>query len=501
MRNTGTTRVLLWALTAGIGLCGCSSVGLAHESTLESTFEQQELSSRSAVGMYDSADTAVVLLTDTEEKKISLLNIDLNKSYTLDYDGTTMINDKYGIIMSMPQVRVGDVVHACFMKDTKKLVTLQLSPEAFVYEGISRYSVNGEQRSAMIGADNYRLQDSTLIVSEGRRVEASDIISKDVVTMQGIGHSIYSILVEKGHGYLRLKGDAYVIGGWIEVGQSVIQEITEDMLLTVPEGSFEVHITAPGVDIVKQVTIERNKEAVIDLSDIVIEKAKMGKVYFTVKPEKAAVYVDGEKADMGKAVEMEYGVHQIRCEAAGYDTVTQHIKVSQEIASVAITLEEERKDQIKNPPAAIPGVSDNRQSGVSGNGLSGSSTSDVSGNSLVTGLYRVYIDSPAKAEVYQDNIYMGISPVGFAKVSGTHTITLRRTGYITKSYTVQIDSRNSDVTYSFTDLEKVKNTVSDNGVSDNETSDNNEKNDEKDKNEDENNQGGTSDNSLSGNSL
>ena len=48
------------------------------------------------------------------------------------------------------------------------------------------------------------------------------------ITVNG---SVYDVVVEEGHGYLRLSNEEYLEGGWIEVGQSVIQRITEDMLL------------------------------------------------------------------------------------------------------------------------------------------------------------------------------------------------------------------------------------------------------------------------------
>ncbi len=460
MRNNQKLKRLFWILCAGVCLTGCSSTGLAHEATFESAFENEEQPKQSTIGTYDSADTAVVKMVNAEEQKIVLVNIELGKSYTLDYDGATLVSDKYNNVMSMPQIQMGDIVDVCFMKESKKLASIKLSDQAFAYESISKYSIDSGNGSAVIGDGNYRIKNSALIVSEGKLVEAADIIAKDVVTIKGIGHNILSIMVEKGHGYLRLKNDAYVIGGWIEVGQTVIQEITDDMLLTVPEGSYDVHITCRGIDTVRPVTIERNKEAIIDLGDIEIEEAEIGKVYFTVTPLSAAVYVDGDKVDIGKAVEMDYGLHQIICEASGYDTITQYIKVSQEIASVTITMDEE-----SSKPES-------------------SKTEGVSENSLTTGSYRVYIDSPKGVEVYQDGVYMGISPVNFAKVSGSHTITLRKEGYVTRSYTVQIDNDNSDVTYSFTDLDKIADSVSDNNTKSTTS-------DEK----------GVSDNSLSGNSL
>lgn len=493
MRRTGKIQYLLWVLLAGIGLTGCDSTGLAHESTFESAFAYTEEGNQSDIGKYDSADTAIVKLVDTEEQKITLINVDLNKSYTLTYDGTTQVHDKYDGAMSMPQIQTGDIVDIYFMKETKRLTSLKLSPNAFIYESISRYHIDGESKNAVIGEESYRLSDSTLMVSEGRQIEAADIVSRDVVTIKGVGYDIFSITVDKGHGYLRLEGDTYVIGGWIEAGQSVIQQITEDMLLTVPEGAMDVRITAKGIDTVRSVIIERDRESVIDLSDIEMENPEIGKVYFTVTPSTAEVYVDGEMVDIGRAVEMDYGLHQIICEAPGYDTITQYIQVNQEIASVTIHLDEtdEKTDGSSRSdgyPQTSPGVSGNS---VSGNNVPQNS---VSGNSLTAGSYRVYIDSPRDVEVYQDGIYMGISPVSFRKTTGSHTITLRRNGYVTKSYTIYVNDDNKDVSYTFPRLQGVEDKKDDD---DSNTSDD----DKNGNNNGNNNTNDASGNNLSGNSL
>ena len=56
----------------------------------------------------------------------------------------------------------------------------------------------------------------------------------------------------------------------------------------------------------------------------------------------------------------------------------------------------------------------------------------VSGNSTKEEempAHTVTIKAPEDVEVYQDNLYMGISPVTYDKTVGTHTISLRKSGY------------------------------------------------------------------------
>ena len=49
---------------------------------------------------------------------------------------------------------------------------------------------------------------------------------------------------------------------------------------------------------------------------------------------------------------------------------------------------------------------------------------------------------------------MGISPVTYDKTVGTHTISLRKSGYQTKSYQIEVTDDDRDLVYSFPDLEK-----------------------------------------------
>ena len=70
--------------------------------------------------------------------------------------------------------------------------------------------------------------------------------------------------------------------------------------------------------------------------------------------------------------------------------------------------------------------------------------------------YKVYIDAPDGVAAYLDGNYIGITPISFKKVPGNYVVTLRKTGYQPRSYTLQIDEEEKDVNYSFTDLVKLE---------------------------------------------
>lgn len=409
------------------------------------------------VGSYDSADTAVVMSVDQDNKSVCFLNMDTGKQYTLYYDGTTYIKDKHDGPMTISQLKAGDVVDVNFLKGKRQIASIQLSPKAWVYDNIKNYDLGGINKTASIGASTYSLPENVVVLSGGKRTEVMDVVAQDVVTVSGIDHQIYSINVENGHGYLRLKNDQALLGGWIEVGNSVIKEITEDMLLVVPEGSYQVLLSNDGISCTKEVVVERDKEVVLDVGDLEIAENKTGKIIFNVTPDSAEVTIDGSQVDISKVVELPYGIHQVHLEAEGYDSLTKYIQVGSEKASISFTLEKSKEE--KDTTSSISQNSlDNNNTGTTTK-----DTSSISENTIsATSDNKVYIDAPKNVEVYLDSNYMGISPVSFKKVVGSHTITLRKSGYVTKSYTIYLYNDGEDITYSFTDLEKESDTVSGN---------------------------------------
>ena len=66
--------------------------------------------------------------------------------------------------------------------------------------------------------------------------------------------------------------------------------------------------------------------------------------------------------------------------------------------------------------------------------------------------HTISVTAPEGAEVYLDNVYKGIVPCKFTKVIGSQTITLSKTGYETKSYSIDILDDDKNAKLSFSDL-------------------------------------------------
>lgn len=382
---------------------------------------------------FDSADTPIVVDINQEKGTVTFLNLETGRRYTLSMNGTTHLYDKYGESISLGQIAKGDIVDVKFLKEQKHLTSMQLSPRSWSYDNVEKYEINTVRGEVTIGQEVYGLNENVQYLSGGRPIEEMELHPSDILTFIGLDKEILCINVEKGHGYLRLTNDENFIGGWIEIGQYLIQQITEDMLLTVPEGSYQVNISHKGSGGVKRVVINRNEETTLDIGDLKVAEAKYGTILFSLTPSDAQIYIDGALVDAAQPVSLQYGIHQLIARAEGYQSITRYLRVGAESAGIDVVLdskdgkEEESTENVE-------------------------SSSGVSGSDALTDYYKVYIDAPEKVEVYLDGSYIGISPCSFRKSAGVHEITLRRNGYETRSYTIRVDEEEKDFSYSFVDL-------------------------------------------------
>jgi hypothetical protein len=428
MKKKIGTLILSAALAAAL-LTGCGkeqSEPETEEVFIQSTYEET---------LADSLDEAIIMSVREEEKQIKLYNLTLGRTYTLSYDGATGIKNRFGDELVAGQLSGGDMVRVTFIKDEKLAKSIQLLDDVATTEDVTNFDIHKAAYTMEFGGNQYNLNPNVLVLSGEKQITLEEINPADHLKIVARDHQVYGITVETGHGYVRLSGHEAFVGGWIEIGQAVITKVTDEMLLVVPEGEYTLFISKDGVAGSMEISVVRDEETQVDVSDLQTEKIKKtGKIIFTITPQTAELYIDGNLTDYSQEVELDYGIHQMQVRAEGYSTLTQYIKVGEEMANLNVKLEEQSEDD----------EDEEDDDSVSTNSVSTTTTSASD--------YRVYIDAPQGAELYVDGSYVGIVPVDFAKKEGTYVISLRKDGYQTKSYTLQIDDSEKDVSYSFSDL-------------------------------------------------
>lgn len=409
---------------AAVGMCiiltGCGTIGLAQEAAFESAYENKP---EEETDIFLSESRGVLEEVNAQDETITVYRMDEKDEITLIYDNATAVQDKYGSSLTMSQLNPGEIVDLRYNSELRKAGRVNVSSDIWCYDNVEKHEINEGRGTLQVGSETYRISKETKVFSGQEQISLDQILKQDVLSLKGTGYDVASIIVDKGHGYLKLENEEPLVGGFIEVGQAVIQQIREDMLITVPEGSYVVSLSAEGFQETREITIERNKETVLDLGDIDLPQPVNGRVVFSVYPEQASVAVDGITINTAYPILLSFGLHQVTASADGYDTISEYVNVEGETTTVRLTLDE-----------------------FVANTVSGNTVKEDSNHTIT-------IQAPADVEVYQDNLYMGIAPVTYDKTVGEHTITLRKTGYVTRSYTIVIEDDDQDVTYAFPDLD------------------------------------------------
>ena len=433
--------VLLSILILCIGCTACTSLGggksTASSSEGITSTESQYSFEAPRPGEFDSADTAIVTTVSKVNGTISFYNYDLKKYYTLSYDSVSTYADKYGSAITLDQIKEGFLYEITFLKSKKLLVSLKESRASLVMEDTYGFSVDSAAKVLNYKTEAYKLTEGTILLGASSKETVRDLKPEDVLTLVGENNEVYSITVVKGHGTLKLRGEDNLVGGTLQVGKDLGVHIIKGMEVTLPEGEQTVTFTKGTTEVTRKVTVNRNEKTVLDVSDIEIEEIKTGKVLFNVTPENAEVYVDGKLIDNSRLQEYGYGLHKLVASASGYETLTRYFKVAEPQASLPVTLEK-------------------------------SDTKTEEQEEDKTDGFFIVISAPTGVEVSLDGNYMGMTPISIKKEYGSHTITLRKNGYITRTYTVKIENTAENVYYSFESLEKEKEEKS-NSVSDNNT--------------------------------
>lgn len=423
---------------------------------LNNTPKQEEIAQENSIDeKLIKEDTAIVIYSNKDEKILNFQSIPSGERYALHISGTTDLSDQYGEVLSLEQVSIGEIVDVVYSVHNKTIRSIQVSSNTWTYSDISNFSFDHNRKAMSIGDEQYMYVDNVVIASGGEIVEMIDINESDILTIKGYNRVITSIIIEKGHGYLRLQNDEYFVGGWIEIGQEMIKPIKSEMLLAVPEGAYKVLVSHKGNVGEIDVKIDRDKETKVDLSEIEIKEVQKGVLAFNIIPSYATLMIDNENYDYLETIEMEYGVHQLIISAPGYKAISNFIKVGAPLANIEIELEEEGiASSTSNSTSSSSTNQSSSSTSYSYSFSSSSSSSSITTSETVINAseVKIFVDGPEGAEIYLDGSYMGIAPISFTKVTGSHAIILRKDGYQTKSYTVFIDNDEKNVTFSFSEL-------------------------------------------------
>ena len=280
------------------------------------------------------ADLFLITNNDMQAECLILTQLNSGKQYMYNYTIATRFLDKYG--MSVSGFDAGRIIRVGEKDKQGRLVEAQISDLAWEYPDVTRYSVDEEHGAFKIADTNYSYDEDLFVVSDGSPLQLSDLTALDTLRVVGIDKKIYSISVTTGHGSLKLVNTSVFDGSYIQVGSKVFAQITGEMTIEIPEGTYTAAVANNGYGGSTEITITRGQETVLDLETLKGEGPKYGSILFAVNVEGAWLQVDGQLVDYSQPVELQYGVHTLTVTADGYDTYSKKLFVNSPEATIAI---------------------------------------------------------------------------------------------------------------------------------------------------------------------
>lgn len=298
--------------------------------------------------------TDVFLITDNDMQSecIILEQLASGKQYMYYYSITTQFLDKYGNRAAVSEFEPGRVMTVGKKDMQGRLLQAQLSDKVWEYPNVTRYSVDEERGVFTIADTNYGYDDNLFIYLDGSSQSLSDLTELDTLRVVGVGRKILSISITTGHGELKLKNTKIFEGSYIQIGEKIFSEITSEMSMELPEGTYEVAVANNGYGGNTEIEIQPGRTTVLDLDEIKGDGPKIGSIYFAVDVADAVVQIDGKAVDYSQAVPIQYGVHTLTVMADSYDTYSKKLFVNSEKATIVVSLSGEAVDEMISTDAA-----------------------------------------------------------------------------------------------------------------------------------------------------
>ena len=331
------------------------AVGESTQSGLKAAAEENGKSVK------NSSDILIVADINSANETIRVYNYSTGVQYQYYYGLTTGFFDKYGNHMSVSDIHQGDVVDISGADPDGKAKRIQKSDKVWTNDTVTNFSVDKDKSMFKIGGSSYRLGERTMIFSGSDVIDTDSLTAQDKLAVVGIDKDIVSISVTTGHGTLQLSNTSLFEVSFLQLGDRIFAEITKDMSLDVPEGSYTLAVANNGWGGSTDIEIKRGEITKVNLNDLKGEGPKKSSILFEVDVQSAKIYVDDSEIDYTSPVEITYGKHTLKVTADGYDTWTRTLYVNSKEATIQITINDNKDSLGSDSSGTGTGSTDSSQ--------------------------------------------------------------------------------------------------------------------------------------------
>ncbi|MDF1618236.1 hypothetical protein [Petrocella sp. FN5] len=348
-------------------------------------------------GQYERA-MAVVKYVDSETGKLMVYDIEALKMITLEMDSSIDIKNEYGTDIALSQIKIGDMIETKYDTKTLKPENVRITAVTWQRRDVSNMVVDDENLTIRIGNEVYTYTEELVTSKDGSPFAITELSPADEAIVKGYKDRVWSIIIINGHGTITLVNHESFIGGQIEVGRKISKLVEAEMNMPISAGVYDVIVSKDNMSpFVSQVMVEEGQNVTLDLTTA---QPKVGTVEFVLSQEDVKLYIDDVLLQSNEPSMLSFGNYKVRAEKENFETWEGNLILNQAYLRFRIDLE--RKASF------------------------------------------LFIQEPAGAEAYLDAAFIGVIPTSTPYTPGDHTITLRRTGYVTASFSFSWEDDGKD---------------------------------------------------------
>ncbi len=285
---------------------------------------------------------AIVLSVSPKTKTIEVQFTENGSTGVFNYDGVSVFHAEQGSFVTAEHFAKGDFVKIGYVeKDEGRFIrTVDWSDEVWENKNVQISSFNDETKTVNFRGQNYRYTDDLLVINNGMIVSKDTLnLIEDKLTVRGIGDTAHEMIVTTGHGKLRLTDIEDFIGGYIEIGLRYEFDIEEKSEYTIREGKYDISLQKGARSASGTIIVKRDETTVFSPTESGYEPVKIAKVYFTIEPFGAALYINGDRIDYyNKPVELEFGSYFVSIKADGHKDISSKLVIDKETQYVDIKM-------------------------------------------------------------------------------------------------------------------------------------------------------------------
>ncbi len=472
MKSNRWMPILVMVLLAGLGtFVGVNAILTAGNSKVKTVIPPKVQTKAGPAAKAEIAaekySLAVLRAIDKESGKIGVYLVDEMRETGFSYDLATSVKSVNDEELVISELQFGSVLELVPRDDSGMLSKISVSKNAWDYKGVKNLEIDEVASRMQIGDSKFVYDAGLTVMSNRNIISVHDIdTSKDVLEVRGVGEKILSIDVTTGHGTLDFTDYDDFLGGSIEIGYEVFDDIAENMKYVLREGMYKVVMRNGQYSLNKVVEIKRDRTEVLRVADYIGDMTKNSEVKFNLSPAEAIIYIDGRETDTSGGIRLDYGEYMVRVTAEGYVPWEKVVNISKPKTVMSIALAIKKEEVAEQDEEADDGMAEPDYSGAAqadeneGESAGTAQTSDGTGENESTTAVRtdsttvISFRKPEGATISFDGRIVGDVPCEMTKVTGEHDITISMDGYESQTYTVDIADDGEDAIFSFPELIK-----------------------------------------------